>query len=194
MTYLFSVFTFAHSSQFQHFQRFYVCPFTFEHFFFRPEPGAHYKVYVVGNNVAYLYTFFLFSLLLHQLLRSDFFTSAIHSHRIQWSIMSTHLILLKFLWLFLSSFCTSHAQSIKLGGTLSPFTPPLHSPNGRFSLNFILWSNIFGKDILRFNYTYLGVSQAFPDDRFNLIWRSSQGIPIANDSDEVILENKDGEP
>lgn len=144
--------------------------------------------------------FFLCSLSLHQLLRRDFFTSfsllllkvKIHSHRIQWSIMATHLILLKFLWLFLSSFCTSHAQSIKLGGTLSPFTPPLHSPIGRFSLNFILWSNIFEKDILRFNYTYLGVSQAFPDDTFNLIWRSSQGIPIANDCDEVILENKDG--
>nr|XP_023926059.1 G-type lectin S-receptor-like serine/threonine-protein kinase At1g67520 [Quercus suber]POE93735.1 g-type lectin s-receptor-like serine/threonine-protein kinase [Quercus suber] len=98
--------------------------------------------------------------------------------------MATHLILLKFLFiLFFSSFLTSHAQYIKSGGTLSSFTwPLLDSPNGRFSLNFTSWSN----------YTYFGVVQFLSNDTFTIIWHSSQGIPIANHSDEFILENKDG--
>ncbi|KAK4594731.1 hypothetical protein RGQ29_018439 [Quercus rubra] len=98
--------------------------------------------------------------------------------------MATHLTLLKFLFLlFFSSFWTSHAQYIKPGGMLSSFTgPSLDSPNGRFGLGFALWSN----------YTSLCVFLVSSNDTANIIWCLSPGIPSANDSDEFILENKDG--
>ena len=98
--------------------------------------------------------------------------------------MATHLTLLKFLFLlFFSSFWTSHALYIKPGGMLSSFTGPLlDSPNGRFGLDFTRWSN----------YTNLCVFLVSSNDTANVIWYSRQGIPSANDSDEFILENKDG--
>ena len=96
--------------------------------------------------------------------------------------MATHLNLLKFLFLlFFSSLATSHTQYIKPGGTLSSFTGPWpHSPNGRFTLGFTLWSN---------NYTSLCV---FLVPSNYITWCLSPGIPSANYSDEFILENKDG--
>ncbi|KAK7850684.1 g-type lectin s-receptor-like serine/threonine-protein kinase ces101 [Quercus suber] len=42
------------------------------------------------------------------------------------------------------------------------------------------------------SYTYLGVFRVLPNDITRCIWYSSQVIPSANDSDEFILENKDG--
>ncbi|KAK4594733.1 hypothetical protein RGQ29_018441 [Quercus rubra] len=66
---------------------------------------------------------------------------------------------------------------------LSSFTGPLlDSPNGRFGLDFTRWSN----------YTNLCVFLVSSNDTANVIWYSRQGIPSANDSDEFILENKDG--
>ena len=98
--------------------------------------------------------------------------------------MATHLTLLKFLFLlFFSSFWTSHAQYIKPGGMLSSFTRPLlDSPNGRFGLDFTT----------SYNYTYLGAFLYLSNYTRECIWHLSQGIPSANDSDEFILENKDG--
>ena len=98
--------------------------------------------------------------------------------------MAIHLTLLKFLFLlFFSSFWTSHAQYIKPGGMLSSFTgPSLDSPNGRFGLGFTT----------SYNYTYLRTFLYLSNNTTEYIWHSRQGIPSANDSDEFILENKDG--
>uniref|UniRef100_A0A7N2LIB6 Uncharacterized protein n=1 Tax=Quercus lobata TaxID=97700 RepID=A0A7N2LIB6_QUELO len=69
-----------------------------------------------------------------------------------------------------------------LGDTINSSTRPLlHSPNGRFNLHFSKSAS----------YTYLGVFRILPNDA-RCIWYSSQISPSANDSDEFILENKDG--
>lgn len=60
--------------------------------------------------------------------------------------------------------------------------PKLHSPNGRFRLDFILLAN----------YTNLNVLIVLSNESFQNIWYANPGIPIVNDSDKVILENKDG--
>ena len=97
--------------------------------------------------------------------------------------MAANLNLLKFLFLlFFSYLGSSHAQYIKPGDTLNcSIGPLLRSPNGRFNLYFSKSAS----------YTYLGVFRVLPNDT-RCICYSNQVIPSANDSDEFILENKDG--
>ena len=91
---------------------------------------------------------------------------------------------------FFSNFCScssSHPFGLLMPNTSNQAVwsfpgPRLHSPNERFRLDFIPLTN----------YTNLNVLLVLSNDSFQNIWYAIPSIPIVNDFDKDILENKDG--